>query len=112
MTEKNLQTILGANLRRYRNLLKFSQVKFAKKVAISVPFLSDIENGKKWASPNTLMKMSKVLDIDVYELLKPENKLPDDATAIIDKFTEDINSAIEKSLYNLRADYLRNLANR
>ena len=112
MDEKNLQTILGANLKRYRTLRKLTQVKFAKKIDISVPFLSDIENGKKWASPNTLMKMSKVLNIEVYELLKPESMLPDDAGTIIERYTDDINSAIGKTLDKLCTDYLTTLINK
>ena len=36
-------------------------------------FISDIENGKKWVSPETLEKLSKVLDIEAYQFFLPKD---------------------------------------
>ena len=109
MTEKELRTILSTNLRRYRNYRKLTQSEFAEKVNISIPFLSDIENGKKWVSPYTLVKIADTLNIEVYELLKPENVLPDNAANIIEKYTDDIQSAFGKMLDTIRSDYVKKL---
>ena len=107
MTEKNLRAILSTNLKRYRNHRKFTQAEFAEKINISIPFLSDIENGKKWVSPNTLAKIADNLNIEVYELLKPEHVLPDNAANIIEKYTDDIYSAFGKMLDIIRSDYVK-----
>jgi len=112
MNEKDLRTILSINLRRYRNFRKFTQAEFAEKINISIPFLSDIENGKKWVSPNTLVRMANVLDIEAYELLKPEKILPDNAGNIIEKYTGDIHSAFEKMLEKLCTDYIKKISNK
>ena len=109
MTEKDLRVILSTNLRKYRNYRKFTQAEFAEKIDISIPFLSDIENGKKWVSPKTLVKMADTLGIEAYELLKPAKTLPDNAGDIIEKYTADIHSAFGKILENLCADYISNL---
>ena len=110
MTEKDLRTILSRNLKRYRNQRNFTQAEFAKKINVSIPFLSDIENGKKWVSPATLTKITLALDISVYELFKPEGVLPDNAAHIVEKFSADIYSAFGEVLNNLCSDYISNLA--
>jgi hypothetical protein len=40
--------------------------------------------GKKWISPRTLAKMADVFDIEAFELLRPENSIPDDSINIIE----------------------------
>ena len=110
MIEKDLRVILSANIKRYRKVRKFTQAEFAEKIDISIPFLSDIENGKKWVSPYTLVKMAEILKIEAYELLKPEKILPDNAANIIEKYTSDIYSSFGEVLDRLSADYIRNLA--
>ena len=109
MSEQDLRNILSVNLRKYRNHLNYTQAEFAKKVDISIPFLSDIENGKKWVSPATLTNMARALDIEVYELLKPDEKLPDNAVHIIRNYTSDINTAFGETLKTLCAEYISNL---
>ena len=106
MTEDDLRSILSINLKRYRNQRSFTQAEFARKIDISIPFLSDVENGKKWVSHNTLFKMAKVLDIDAYELLKPKQILPDNTIDILEKFLADFHSEFGKTLNNLYANYV------
>ena len=111
MTEKDLRALLSTNLKKHRDYRKFTQAEFAEKIDISIPFLSDIENGKKWVSPNTLIKMSNILNIEAYELLKPDNILPDNTVGIIEKFTDDINSMFGNVLNTLCNSYIDNLKN-
>ena len=106
MEEKDLRVILSANLKKYRNIRKYTQAEFAEKIDISIPFLRDIENGKKWVSPHTLIKMADVLNIEAYELLKPEKVLPDNAVNIIEKYTHDIYSAFGRSLEKICTEYI------
>ena len=112
MTEKDLRALLSANLKRYRNHRKFTQAEFAEKIDISIPFLSDIENGKKWVSPYTLAKIADTLNIEAYELLKPEKILPDNAVNIIEKYTADIYTVFDKALENLSTHYINSLSNK
>jgi len=94
MTERELLKVLGANIKLYRRRNNWSQAELAEKIDISINFLSDIETGKKWASPITLVKMADVFYINVYELLKPVDILPDNVNIFIEKYTEDIFTAI------------------
>jgi len=109
MTEKDLRAILSQNIKRYRAYRKLSQADFAEKMDISIPFLSDIENGKKWASPTTLVKIADALDIEVYELLKPESIIPDKAVNILEKYTADIQQIFGETLHNIQNQYIQQL---
>jgi transcriptional regulator with XRE-family HTH domain len=96
MNERELLGVFSANIRQYRTRMKWSQAELAEKADISINFLSDIETGKKWASPVTMVKFASIFNTEVYELLKPLNILPDNYSNIIDKYTEDIYEAIEE----------------
>jgi transcriptional regulator with XRE-family HTH domain len=110
MNEQKLRDILSKNLRKYRNYSKLSQAELAEKLDISIPFLSDIENGKKWISPKTLAKMADAFDIEAFELLRPENSIPDDSINIINKFTDDICILFQKSLNTLHDNYISDIS--
>ena len=112
MTEKDLRAVLSQNIRRFRGYRKLSQAEFAEKVDISIPFLSDIENGKKWLSPTTLVKMADALNIEVYELLRPETIIPDNAVNILEKYTADIYQIFGDSLSKIQQNYIKQLKNK
>ena len=112
MDESDLRAILSQNLKRYRAYRKFSQAELAEKLDISIPFLSDIENGKKWVSPRTLAKMADVFCIEAYELLRPEETLPDDARNIIDRYTADIAKSFNESLARFHHLYISKIKQR
>ena len=69
MTESQLRTIVKTNIRRFRHSRKWTQAELAEKLDISINFLSDIENGKKWMSPASIVKFASILCIEPYELL-------------------------------------------
>jgi len=96
MTERELLKILSGNIKLYRGRYKWTQAELAEKINISINFLSDIETGKKWASPTTLVKLADVFNISVYELLMPSDILPDNLNNFMEKYTEDIFSAVTK----------------
>jgi len=112
MTEKDLRDILSQNIKRFRSYRNLSQAEFAEKVDISIPFLSDIENGKKWGSPATLIKIADALNIETYELLKPETIIPDNAENILEKYTADIYRTFGDALNNLQQNYTKQIKNK
>ena len=110
MTERELLRILSGNIKLYRGRYNWTQAELAEKINISINFLSDIETGKKWASPITLVKLADVFQIQVYELLRPLNILPDNVNTFMEKYTEDIYSAI-KEVHNSYVTKLKNKKN-
>ena len=96
MTERELLKIFSSNIRLYRARSNWSQAELADKINISINFLSDIETGKKWASPVTMVKFANAFNVKAYELLKPLDLLPDNYHNVVDKFAEDVHSAVEQ----------------
>ena len=110
MDEWDLRRILSFNIKRYRSYHKLSQEKLAEKLDISIPFLSDIENGKKWVSPRTMAKMADAFTIEAYELLRPDQELPDDTVSIIDKYTAEMYTLFGQALEELHDKYIAQLS--
>jgi transcriptional regulator with XRE-family HTH domain len=106
MTEQDLRGILSANIKRYRRSRDLSQADLAERLDISVNFLSNIENGNKWISPQTLVKFATALNIQPYELFKPEEALPPDMPLILNKCLDEAVVAVTRTLNQIRGYYL------
>lgn len=72
----------------------FSQETLAEKAEISPSFLSDIENGKKWGSFETLASLANALEIEPYELLLPSQT----SISYDTKRTKDLMNRLRKNL--------------
>jgi len=106
MKEKDLREIFYKNIKKFRVRNNWSQVILAQEAGISVNFINDIEAGKKWASPATMIKIADALDIHVYELLKPPGLPPDNLNSLIREYTDTVNDAMK----SIRLDFIRNRA--
>ena len=100
MKEQDLRALLAENIKKYRARRGWSQLKLSEKLDISTNFLSEIENGKGWVSPLTLVKLGAALDVEVFELFKPDDK--DDAKESpaakkMKRFAKDMTLALEAS---------------
>ena len=93
-----LKSLLGINIKRFRVNSGFSMEELAEKAEISVPFLGAIERGEKWPSPATLAGIAQGLEINPYDLLKPETLASQDIKKITSKLIEDITSIVNKSV--------------
>jgi len=115
--EQALKDILSSNLRKYRHRRNWSQFTLAAKIDISTNFMADIEAGNTWVSAQTLVKLAKALEIEVYELLKPQNEDTDPKTkkekdnnkALLGQFSQDLTvvlqESIEKALNHVKKQY-------
>lgn len=76
--DSNIKITLGKNVRYYRYLNKLTQEKLAERSDLSPRYVSDIENGNGNIPIETLYKLSIVLKIKPYQLIKEYNpkKLP------------------------------------
>ena len=93
-----LKSLLGQNIKRFRVNAGYSIEKMAEKADISVPFLGAIERGEKWPSPNTLAGIAQGLEVNSYDLLKPEGTASQDITKITKKLIKDMSALVNQSL--------------
>jgi transcriptional regulator with XRE-family HTH domain len=96
--EKDCRALFSGNIKRFRSRIGLSQFSLASELGISVTFLSDIENGKKWVSSQTLTQIARALKIEVYELFKPEQAVHDDISAAVAQYLDDADDAFIKSI--------------
>jgi transcriptional regulator with XRE-family HTH domain len=75
MNGNEVRAVLAQNIKSIRIHRKWSQADLAEKADISIPFLSDIERGNKWPYPDTLSRLAKALNVDIYELFREESPL-------------------------------------
>lgn len=66
---QELRLAVGERVRNYRVSNSYTQADFAKKIDISVNFLSEIENGKKGMSQETLYKLCEYFDLSADYIL-------------------------------------------
>ena len=105
MEEAELRQVFSSNIKYYRGLRGWSQVKLAEKIGISTNFLADIETGKSWISSLTLVKLAKCFEIDAYELFKPENTPNSEVNEAVNSLIRDINVTFEQSLKQISQKY-------
>jgi len=99
MTEADLRQILSKNIKSLRSQRSLSQIDLAEKANISVPFLSNIERSNKWPHPETLVKLAKALDIEVYMLfLEKMPSLPANVRSTLAKYKKDITVSLHKTV--------------
>ena len=77
-----------------------SQMQLADIVGMTFTFISDIENGKKWVSPESISKLAEAWDVEVYYLFLPEGFVQPDDRNMSDFFEE-----FEKTYLTLKKKY-------
>ena len=105
MTERELRAIFCNNIKEFRIHNDWSQVALSQKAGVSVNFINDIESGKKWASPATMVKIANALDVQVYELLKSPSLPPDNLNSFVRKYTDNVSEALE----GVRLDFIKEM---
>jgi len=67
----DVRELLAANIKTERGNLGLSQEKLAELAELSAQTISDIEGCRTWVSDKTLLKLSEVLNIEIFQLLVP-----------------------------------------
>jgi transcriptional regulator with XRE-family HTH domain len=109
MTEQELCSVLGKNIKRFRALYKMSQEGLAEKIDVSTNFLSDIETGKSWLSPKTLVKLADVLRTKPGDLLQPDD-IPLATDDFVSKCTHEALFAVKQSIENMEHYFLAKMS--
>lgn len=60
-----VRKVLAENLKTLRKQKGLSQLKFSNEIGMAFTFINDIENCKKWVSPETIAKFASFFDVPV-----------------------------------------------
>ncbi len=104
---KTLKEKFGLRIQELRKSLGFTQESVAEKIDMDIPNLSNIENGKRFMTPENIEKIAKALNVEVKDLFDYEHHQPKEKLII--KILEFLKSAspeevefIYKSVKNLK----------
>lgn len=98
----SLRIIFGENIKFYRKQKGLSQQQFSEQCKIVPNYVSEIENGKKFPSPELIEKFATVLAVEPYVLFMDSKDLSDvNLTSIIQKQNNDFSEALQKSIHDL-----------
>ena len=107
LDEENLRNLLSLNIKRYRQRKGWTQAKLAEKMEISTNYLSDIESKRGWVSPLSLVKLANALEVEVFELFRPEETVPADLSNTVNKCLDDFSSSLRISFEKALTDSMR-----
>lgn len=74
----NIKKRLGRRIQELRKSNKLTQEQLAEKIEIGTSNISYIETGKLYPTPETLGKIAKALNVEIYELYMFEQLKPID----------------------------------
>jgi len=74
MTVQELNTLLGENIRRYRKMKKMRQKEFGAEIGVSKSNACGYEKGKCMPHYKTLVLITYVLGVEVWQLFRKEEE--------------------------------------
>ena len=91
--------ILGSNIRKLRKECGWTQEKLAEKADISVPFMTQIELGRKSASLEVIEKIAKALGVSYEILFKTEKTESKDVKHKLQILEKDIVETVTSNIH-------------
>jgi len=107
---EEIKTILGANIRNLRSHREFTQAELAERADISIIYLSNIERGVKYPKPAILLQIAESLEVEVYELFKPNHTpaiIPTDNKKILHRLSQEMTKKINQTMDGVFKQYLK-----
>ncbi|MDR0562562.1 MAG: helix-turn-helix domain-containing protein [Spirochaetaceae bacterium] len=104
---RNVRTLFSNNLRRLRSLQNISQLSLANRAGLTHNFINDIENCKKWVSPQTIAKLAAVLHVEPYQFFLPETRASEPMDSFFSVYLDDFSDSLQKMVGELKRRYLQ-----
>jgi transcriptional regulator with XRE-family HTH domain len=105
METQEIKNILGRNIKYFRFHRQLSQSELAEKADISITFLSNIERGKMFPKVETLSRLTKSLNVSVFELFK-DDLVPKDDKEMMNRLSEDMAKNVNLAMAEVFKQYL------
>ena len=107
LTPESLRYILGLKVKSLRQRKGMSLTELAERSGLSVSYLSEIENGRKFPTPEKLIRLARTFEISYEELVSPQLSGELDPLAVF--FQSDFVSEFPFGLFGLQAGDLLGL---
>lgn len=102
MEEIEVRKIFAENLKKMRKQKGLSQLKLANEMKMAFTFINDIENCKKWVSPETIARFATFFDVPVSSFFISENKPSTNNNNFdTDFFVKTISEEVTKTIFEV-----------
>ena len=109
MNPSDLRAIIGNRIREYRLENRFTQAEFAEIMDISTNFLSEVENGRKGMSQDTIYRLCKHFKLSAdFVIFGIENTTPEQQPCTLNQII-DYASKLPLDELQVFIDYLISL---
>lgn len=108
MSNSELKLAVGKRVHDFRIQNNYTQFQFAELIDISVNFLSEIENGKKGMSQETICKLCSQFDLSADYILFGTAKISESKSQSVGQLIETANSLDSEDL-DVLIQYLTSL---
>ena len=102
---EDIRETFSRNLKFFRGRKNLSQFGLSNRAGLAHNFVNDIENRKKWVSPETIAKLAMVLDVEPYQLFM-SNPLDNRETKQIHVYLDELNDRFSEAVCEIKATYL------
>ena len=104
----NIRSLFSKNLRRLRSNSNLSQVSLAVRAGLTHNFINDIENGKKWVSPETLGKLATALKAEPYQFFISDSVWNNKGKELFSLYLSDLTDSFDNLIEEYRGRFLTN----
>jgi len=105
METQEIKNILGRNIKYFRFHKQLSQSELAEKADISITFLSNIERGKMFPKVETLSRLTKSLNVSVFELFR-DDLIPKNDKEMMNRLSEDMTKNVNLAMAEVFKQYM------
>ncbi|MDR3170082.1 MAG: helix-turn-helix domain-containing protein [Treponema sp.] len=103
----NIRILFSKNLKRLRTSHNISQLTLANEAGLTHNFINDIENCRKWVSPDTIAKLAAVLHVEAYQFFLPDNRADELADNFFSVYLDDFSDSLHRMVGELKNRYLQ-----
>jgi len=98
MEEIEVRKIFAKNLKKLRKQKGLSQLKLSNEMQMAFTFINDIENCKKWVSPETIARFATFFDVPISTFFQDDfdetNNSNEKTNFIIKTISEEVTKTI------------------
>jgi transcriptional regulator with XRE-family HTH domain len=102
---QEIRELFSKNLKQLRHRCNLSQLALSVKAGLAHNFVNDIENSKKWVSPNTIAKLAEVLDVEPGVFFQA-NPLNPPEIQKIRSYLDELNKQFAQAVGEIKESYL------
>jgi transcriptional regulator with XRE-family HTH domain len=105
MTDKEIRELFSKNLKRLRGNQEISQLNLANMAGVTNAFINDIENCKKWVSPETFAQICNALNVEPFQFFLSEKNVAEEDKQVFSAYVDEFSLILNKTVNDFKVEY-------